>query len=68
MKYSEYLAGTMEAFALVETLELDISTAMELMEKSISSGGTLYFCGNGGSAADAQHWAAEFVGRFRLEG
>jgi D-sedoheptulose 7-phosphate isomerase len=68
MKYSEYLVGTMEAFALVETLELDISFAMELMEKSISSGGTLYFCGNGGSAADAQHWAAEFVGRFRLEG
>ena len=27
----------------------------------------LYFCGNGGSAADAQHVAAEFVGRFLLE-
>lgn len=68
MKYSEYLVGTMEAFALVGTLEADISEALELMSKSISYGGTLYFCGNGGSAADAQHWAAEFVGRFRIEG
>ncbi len=33
---------------------------------SIKSGGTLYVCGNGGSAADAQHFAAELVGRFEL--
>ena len=52
----------------MEKLESDISDAMQIMEKSISCGSTLYFCGNGGSAADAQHWAAEFVGRFRLEG
>jgi D-sedoheptulose 7-phosphate isomerase len=32
-----------------------------------SGGGTLYLCGNGGSAADAQHIAAEFVGRFLKE-
>jgi D-sedoheptulose 7-phosphate isomerase len=31
----------------------------------IESGGTLYFCGNGGSAADAQHLATEYVVRFR---
>lgn len=31
------------------------------------AGGTLYLCGNGGSAADAQHIAAEFVGRFLKE-
>lgn len=33
----------------------------------LRDGGTLYFCGNGRSAADAQHIAAEFVGRFLLE-
>ncbi len=33
----------------------------------LMSGGTIYFCGNGGSAADAQHVAAEFVGRFLKE-
>jgi D-sedoheptulose 7-phosphate isomerase len=31
----------------------------------LSKGGTLYFCGNGGSAADAQHIAAEYVVRYR---
>ncbi|MFM8792677.1 MAG: SIS domain-containing protein [Solirubrobacterales bacterium] len=33
----------------------------------LDAGGTLYLCGNGGSAADAQHVAAEFVGRFLRE-
>ena len=33
----------------------------------LRGGGTLYFCGNGGSAADAQHVAAEFMGRFLRE-
>jgi D-sedoheptulose 7-phosphate isomerase len=32
----------------------------------LRGGGTLYFCGNGGSAADAQHLATEYVVRFRL--
>ncbi len=35
--------------------------------EAINSGRCVFFCGNGGSAADAQHLAAEFVGRFRLE-
>ncbi len=34
---------------------------------SLIAGGKLFFCGNGGSAADAQHLAAEFVNRFMLE-
>ncbi len=34
---------------------------------AFASGGKLILCGNGGSAADCQHIAAEFVGRFRLE-
>ncbi len=33
----------------------------------LQSGGTLYFCGNGGSAADAQHLAAEYVVRYALD-
>jgi len=35
--------------------------------KSIESGGKIIFMGNGGSAADAQHLAAEFTGRYRIE-
>ena len=34
---------------------------------SLVHGGKVLFCGNGGSAADAQHLAAEFVGRFQME-
>jgi D-sedoheptulose 7-phosphate isomerase len=47
-----------------------LSTICLLSERTvgaIKSGRCVFFCGNGGSAADAQHLAAEFVGRFRLE-
>ena len=44
-----------------------IVQAASLMIHCLRSGGKLLFFGNGGSAADAQHLAAEFVGRFVLE-
>ena len=44
-----------------------IVQAASLMIQCLESGGKLLFFGNGGSAADAQHLAAEFVGRFVLE-
>ena len=37
------------------------------VEKALSGGHKVLFCGNGGSAADSQHLAAEFVGRFQKE-
>lgn len=37
------------------------------MTRTILTGGKVLWCGNGGSAADSQHMAAEFVGRFRRE-
>ncbi len=43
-----------------------IKEAADLMISSIVSGGKIVFCGNGGSAADSQHLAAELVGRYRL--
>ena len=44
-----------------------IEAAAELMIASAKAGGTLLVCGNGGSAGDAQHIAAEYVGRFLAE-
>ena len=41
--------------------------AAEMITKSLRQGGCVYLCGNGGSAADCQHIAGEFVGRFRQE-
>jgi D-sedoheptulose 7-phosphate isomerase len=46
--------------ALLKTTE-DVS---RLMVKALKKGNRIYFCGNGGSAADAQHLAAELSGRF----
>ena len=44
-----------------------IEEAVGLISLTLASGGKVMFCGNGGSAADAQHWAAEIVGRFQKE-
>lgn len=41
-----------------------IKTVADLIAAAFSRGNRLYLCGNGGSAADAQHIAAEFTGRF----
>jgi len=37
------------------------------MTRAVQNGNCVFWCGNGGSAADSQHLAAEFVGRFRRE-
>jgi len=44
-----------------------VAEAAEIVVSSLRAGGTIYFCGNGGSAADAQHLAAELSGRFYLD-
>ncbi len=44
-----------------------IEKASDLCVESVLSGGTIFFCGNGGSAVDAQHLAGELIGRFRLD-
>ena len=43
----------------------DIIDVIKNIEKKLRKGGKLLFCGNGGSAADAQHLAAEFIVRLR---
>jgi D-sedoheptulose 7-phosphate isomerase len=47
-----------------EVLCGSIQEAIEVCTSALINGGKLIFCGNGGSAADSQHLAAEFVGRF----
>ena len=42
----------------------DMDRALEMVQGAVSRGGTLFFCGNGGSAADAQHMATEYVVRY----
>jgi len=49
---------------VIETLTEDIETACEMIVATIQSGNKVLLAGNGGSAADAQHIAAELSGRF----
>lgn len=44
-----------------------VAEAASLIEQSLRGGGKIHFCGNGGSAADAQHLAAELSGRFYFD-
>jgi len=51
----------------MEVLAAPIAAAIETLTGSLINGGKILACGNGGSAADAQHFAAELVGRFEAE-
>jgi D-sedoheptulose 7-phosphate isomerase len=50
-----------------EQLAEPIALAVEIMFTALSNGNKILACGNGGSAADCQHFAAELVGRFERE-
>lgn len=47
-----------------QTFLNQVNNAIDMFEKSLSNQGKIFICGNGGSAADAQHMAAELVGKF----
>jgi D-sedoheptulose 7-phosphate isomerase len=53
--------------AAAETLAAPIARAAELLVETLRGGGKILACGNGGSAADAQHFAAEHINRFEIE-
>jgi len=53
--------------ALGEDFVCAVDDAAELAIATLKRGGGVYLIGNGGSAADAQHWAAELVGRYLTE-
>ena len=53
--------------AAVASLAAPIAQAIERMVESLLANGKIMACGNGGSAADAQHFAAELVNRFEIE-
>lgn len=53
-----------EVFASLPALAPVVAQAGALMAQAVRAGGKVMFCGNGGSAADSQHLAAELTGRF----
>ncbi len=62
--FSESIAAKQQCQDL---LAADVAAAAELMVAALVGDGKILACGNGGSAADAQHFAAEMVGRFEKE-
>jgi D-sedoheptulose 7-phosphate isomerase len=54
-------------YQCAQALSRPIAQAVQAMLACVTSGGKVLACGNGGSAADAQHFSAEFVGRYERE-
>ena len=50
-----------------ETLMAGVAQTANLLGKTVKQGGTVYICGNGGSACDAMHFAEELVARYKRE-
>jgi D-sedoheptulose 7-phosphate isomerase len=69
--HAHFAGGLRELAALANRLadELgpDLERALAMVRDTVSHGATLFFCGNGGSAADAQHIATEYVVRYMRE-
>ena len=59
--------GLMDMMAADEALCEATVRAAELCVAALRAGGKVMLCGNGGSAADAQHWAGELVSRFHYD-
>jgi D-sedoheptulose 7-phosphate isomerase len=62
-----HLEGLSSAAAAAVSLADDIAGIVDVAAGALEAGGKLLFCGNGGSAADAQHLATEYVVRFRRD-
>jgi D-sedoheptulose 7-phosphate isomerase len=71
MKNSDFRSPLLElaelARTVAETMGPDLERAHQLFRATVDRNGMLIFCGNGGSAADAQHMATEYVVRYKRE-
>lgn len=69
-KISSIIAASIEVKSQIladEHFQQKIESVIEVITSAFQKGNKVLFCGNGGSAADAQHLAAEFSGRFYID-
>tara|TARA_B100000686_G_C16509181_1_gene821203 strand:- start:237 stop:827 length:591 start_codon:yes stop_codon:yes gene_type:complete len=66
-RFNNYINSHSSAIAKLNKSTADIYKAIEAIRKCYSLGGKILFFGNGGSAADSQHLAAELVGRYKKD-
>jgi D-sedoheptulose 7-phosphate isomerase len=64
MTFEKSLADTLRTLESLAGIRPAIDTAAELIVGTLRGGGKLLICGNGGSAAEAAHFATELVGRY----
>lgn len=65
--YSQSLARHRAVFAIMENYQQQAMQLLQACQRTLAAGGKVIWFGNGGSAADAQHLAAEFVVRYKKE-
>ena len=66
MKIEQHLAVIIENFSKLKSKSSCIEEIADAWIMSLAQGNKIMFCGNGGSAADSQHLAAELVGRYKI--
>jgi D-sedoheptulose 7-phosphate isomerase len=66
-RIEEHLMEAGQVILATASLSPEIAKVAEVAIASLKSGGTIFWCGNGGSAADSQHLAAELIGRYKHE-
>lgn len=64
MTFDASLAETLKTFQALATIRTQIDRAGDMILETLRRGGKLLICGNGGSAAEAAHFATELVGRY----
>ena len=62
---SAKIKATTEALQQLEALQKEINQAVELLKTTVKKGNKILICGNGGSAADSQHFAAELMVKYK---
>lgn len=65
--FTRMIDAHIQCFENLKTMEGIVNNTGALLLKTLLAGGKILVCGNGGSASDAQHFAAEIVGRFEKE-
>lgn len=67
MTFASYCETVAESMGKLAAAAPVVDSAVEILVATLRGGGKVMFCGNGGSAADAQHLAAELMGRFLVD-
>jgi len=65
--FHDQIQSHISVMQLLPVIQETVDQIVDILVQAISRGNKLLICGNGGSAADAQHFAAEIVGRFKKE-